>query len=80
MRFLEFLPSSVKLFAILYFIIMGFIYALQRNRAQPIVIPGDIYIHKNQKYIYIPLGLTFVLTLIFFLVFNNIRKRWGIEF
>lgn len=72
--------SSLKLFAILYFILMGFIYALQRNRARPIIVPGDIYIQKNQKYVYIPLGFTFVLTLILFLILNNIRIRMGIEF
>lgn len=72
--------TSIKLFAIIYFVIMGFIYALQRNRARPIIIPGDIYVQKNQKSIYIPLGLTFVLTLLLFLILNNIRIKMGVEF
>lgn len=59
---------------------MGFIYAFQRNRARPIIVPGDIFIQKNQKYVYIPLGLTFILTLVLFLIINNIRVRMGIEF
>ena len=72
--------NSFKLFAIIYAVIMGFVYALQTNKARPIIVPGDIYIQKNQKYVYIPLGLTFVLALVFFLILNNIRIRMGIEF
>lgn len=72
--------SSIKLFAVLYFIIMALIYALQRNKGKPIIAPGDIYIQKNQKYVYIPLGLSLILTILAFLIFNNIRIKWGIEF
>ena len=72
--------SSIKLFLTIYFICMGFIYALQSRRSIPVVIPGDIFISKGQKKIYIPLGLTLVLTLIIFLILNNIRKKMGIEF
>ena len=72
--------SSIKLFLIIYFICMGFIYALQSRRSIPVMVPGDIYISKGQKKIYIPLGLTFILTLIIFLILNNIRLKMGVEF
>ena len=72
--------SSIKLFAILYFISIAFIYALQRKRGIPVIVPGDIYIRKEQKYVYIPLGMSLILTLILFLIFNNIRIKMGVEF
>lgn len=71
--------SSIKLFGIIYFIIIAFIYALQRQKSIPAIVPGDILILKGQKRIYIPLGLSFIITLIVFLILNNIRVRMGIE-
>lgn len=72
--------SSIKLFLIIYFICMAFIYALQSRRSIPVIIPGDILILKGQRNIYIPLGMTFVISLIFFLILNNIRLKMGIQF
>lgn len=74
------MASSIKLFLTLYFISVAFIYALQSRRFSPIIVPGDIYIVKGQKRVYIPLGLSFIMTLVIFLILNNIRKRMGIEF
>jgi len=72
--------GSIKLFAILYFIIISFVYALQRKRAMPVIVPGDIYIPKGQGHIYIPLGLTTILTLISFLIIKNLAEKFGVEF
>lgn len=72
--------NSIKLFATIYIVIMGFIYLLQRKRAMPIIVPGDIYIHQAQKFIYIPLGLTFILTLVVYLILKSIAKQLGVEF
>ncbi len=74
------MSSSIKLFFILYFISIAFIYALQRQRGIPVIVPGDIFVQKEGKKIYIPLGLSFILTLVLFLILNNIRKRLGVEF
>lgn len=74
------MASSIKLFLILYFIAVAFIYALQRQSGTPVIIPGDIYIQNGARRIYIPLGSSFVLTLVLFLILNSIRKRLGVEF
>lgn len=74
------MASSIKLFLSLYLIVIAFIYALQRRSGAPVIIPGDIFIQKGERQIYIPLGSSFVLTLIFFLILNNIRQRLGVEF
>lgn len=74
------MTSSIKLFLTLYFISIAFIYALQRQKGIPVIVPGDILILRANKKIYIPLGMSFIITLILFLILNNIRVKMGVEF
>jgi len=70
--------ENIKLFAILFFISMAFIFALQKKGGNPIIIPGDIYIRKNQKYIYIPISSTFLLTLIIYIILSSLKRKFGL--
>lgn len=52
----------------IYIVVIGLIYALMRNSGIPKLVPGDIYINKAGKQIYIPLGASLIITTIIFLI------------
>lgn len=67
--------KGLHVFVLFYVLSVAFIYALNRRFAKPpIVIPGDIYISKAAKKIYIPLGSSLILTIILFLILRRFIK------
>lgn len=70
MGFLE----SLKAFLLIYFISIGFIYALQRKLSSPIIIPGDLYIKKPTRSLYIPFGSSIVVTIVIFSIFRKLAS------
>jgi hypothetical protein len=63
--------DTLKIFGIFYFISVAFMYMLFYRGGQPVIIPGDIYIKKSPRTIYIPTGGAFVLALILFLLLKR---------
>lgn len=61
-------------FGLIYFISIGIVYYLSARSSGPIVIPGDIYIRKAGRTIYVPIASPLVVAAIIFLV---IRKFLG---
>lgn len=55
-------------FVIIYLIIMAFLYALIKRSGVPFTIPGDIYIHKGDTKIYIPLATAFLISIVIFII------------
>lgn len=60
--------EKIQIFVLIYFIVMVLLYALIYKAGVPFLLPGDIYIHKGQRRIYIPLGTTLIITLVLFLI------------
>jgi hypothetical protein len=63
------MTTAIGFFALIYFTVMAFVYALSRKAGVPLVLPGDVYISNGTNKVYIPLGTTFIITLILFLIF-----------
>jgi hypothetical protein len=66
--------ESLKAFLLIYFISIGFVYALQRKLSSPIIVPGDLYIRKPTRSLYIPFGSSIVITVIIFLIFRKLAS------
>ncbi len=66
--------DQIKAFFIIYFISVAFIYGLQSRSVEPIIVPGDIYVKKGLKGIYIPLGSSLLLTIVLFLIFKKLAS------
>lgn len=58
----------VKMYFFIYIIVIALIYALMRKSGVPKLVPGDIYINKAGRQIYIPVGASFILTTIIFII------------
>ena len=68
--------SILKLFATLYLISFGLILALNKKTGNPIVLPGDIYINKAQRKIYLPIGSSLNLSLVLaFILYKVYGKK-----
>lgn len=64
----------VRVYFLIYVVVIALLYGLMRQTGVPKLVPGDIYINKAGKQIYIPLGASFIITsLIFALLFSAIR-------
>lgn len=57
-----------KLFFLIYVIVVGLIYALTRRSGIPKLVPGDIFIAKAGRTIYVPLGASLIITSIIFAI------------
>ena len=58
----------------IYTVVVALLYALMRNSGIPKLVPGDIYIQKAGRKIYIPIGASFIATsLIFAFLFKYIK-------
>lgn len=64
----------VQAFGLIYVISVGFVYYLSSKTSGPIVIPGDIYIRKAGRTVYIPLASPLVVAIIIFVI---LRKFLG---
>ena len=67
----------IKVLGIIYFVSLGFIYAFAAKTGPPFVLPGDIYIHKAAKRIYIPLGSAAILTVVIYLILRGLMNRFA---
>jgi hypothetical protein len=68
----------VKAFFLIYVIAIAAMYYLNYRSGRPIVIPGDIYFRRGQRMIYFPLGSSFVLALVLFLLFKRFVAGYAI--
>jgi hypothetical protein len=64
--------EAIKFFGILYFLAAAFMYYLSQRGGQPPIIPGDIYIKKGPRTIYIPTGSSFIIAAILFLLLRKL--------
>lgn len=64
----------VQAFGLIYFISIGIVYYLSSRSSGPIVIPGDIYIRKAGRTIYVPLASPLLVAAI---IFIGLRKLMG---
>lgn len=64
----------VQAFGLIYVISVGFIYYLSSKTSGPIVIPGDVYIRKAGRTVYIPLASPLVVAIVIFVI---LRKFLG---
>jgi hypothetical protein len=64
-----------KVFLLLYIISIAVMYFLFSRGGNPPVLPGDLYIVKGSKRIYIPFGGSLILTIILYVIFTLIRGK-----
>jgi hypothetical protein len=58
----------VKAFFLVYFIVIALIFGLSRGYGSTKLLPGDVYIQKAGRVIYIPIGSSLLLTIIIFVI------------
>ena len=58
----------VRIYFLIYVVVVALLYGLMRNTGIPKLVPGDIYIKKAGRQIYIPLGASFIITSIIFAI------------
>lgn len=68
----------IKAFFLIYIIAIGSMFYLSSKGSGPIVLPGDIYFRKGTKMIYFPLGSSFFLALILFILFIKFIAKYAI--
>jgi len=56
----------IRTFLLIYFIVVALIFGLLRNAAKARLVPGDIFISKAGRTIYIPLGSSLIVTTLIF--------------
>jgi hypothetical protein len=61
----------VKAFLLIYVVAIGGMYYVSSRLSGPVVFPGDIYFRRGPRLIYVPLGSSFILTIILFILFLN---------
>lgn len=66
--------SSGKVFLIIWVISVAIMYFLASKPGNPLVLPGDIYTRKGMNKIYIPLGSSFFLAIIIFVLLKIFVK------
>lgn len=59
-------------FALIYLIALAFVIYISSRTGGPIVIPGDIYIKKSGRTLYVPLASSLVVSVIIFLILRNL--------
>jgi Protein of unknown function (DUF2905) len=61
----------VKLIGMIYLISVGFVIYISSRASGPIIIPGDIYVRKAGRTLYIPLASSLVVTIVIFLILRK---------
>ena len=69
--------TGLQIFLLLYLVVVSllYVYATKGGGEVPWLLPGDFYIHKGTKRIYIPLGSSLIITIILFLILNGLRNK-----
>jgi hypothetical protein len=62
--------QSIKVFGWLLVISVGFLYYFSGRFENPPMLPGDFYIKKAGRKIYIPISSAIALTIVLFLLLN----------
>jgi hypothetical protein len=62
--------QTLKVFLLLYVITFIGMYVVTGKGASPIILPGDLYIKKAGKTIYVPMGSALILSGILLLIFK----------
>ena len=62
--------SGVKIFFILWGISIAGMYYMFTRSGGPLVLPGDIYIKKGDKTIYFPIGSSFFIAIVLYVVLS----------
>lgn len=60
--------NAIKAFLMLYVIALALVYSFAGKSANPLIVPGDIYIVKAGKRLYIPISSSLIITIILFLL------------
>lgn len=66
--------QGIKAFLLLYIIATGFMYYLSYRGKNPILLPGDFYIKRFSKVIYIPIGSSLIVATILYAALAFLRK------
>jgi hypothetical protein len=61
-----------KLFALIYVIVVGFIYGMTKRSGIPKLFPGDIFIQKSGRTIYAPTGAALMISGLIFLILYSV--------
>lgn len=65
-----------KVFFLLYIISVAVMYFLYtKGGSNPPVLPGDFYIRKGAKRVYLPFGGSLIITIILYVILTIIRGR-----
>lgn len=64
----------IRSFLLIYFVVVALIFGLLRNSAKAKLVPGDIFIQKAGRTIYIPLGSSLLITALAFAVLVKYLK------
>ena len=67
--------GGFELFLLIYIVIIGLLYMFASKGGVPWMLPGDIYIAKGTRNIYIPLGTSLIITVLIFLILNHLKPR-----
>ncbi|OGM13608.1 hypothetical protein A3A76_03170 [Candidatus Woesebacteria bacterium RIFCSPLOWO2_01_FULL_39_23] len=66
--------GGIKLFFLLWAISAAIAYFQFSKPGNPMVLPGDIYIRKMSKVLYIPTGTSFYLAIVLFIIVKFLFK------
>jgi hypothetical protein len=58
----------IRSFLLIYLIVVALIFGLLKNAAKAKIVPGDIFIQKAGRTIYIPLGSSLIVTALVFAI------------
>jgi hypothetical protein len=61
---------TLRVFILLYVISVAGLYMLSGRGSSPIIMPGDFYIKKAGRTIYVPLGSSLIVSTILLVVFK----------
>lgn len=66
--------ETIKIFGVFYFISFAFMYYLSYKYRLPVTIPGDVFIKKGPRTIYIPIASALLLAILLFVVLRALFK------
>ncbi|OGM61390.1 hypothetical protein A2955_00320 [Candidatus Woesebacteria bacterium RIFCSPLOWO2_01_FULL_37_19] len=60
--------QAVKLFFLLYVVVVAIIYSMARRTGPPWMLPGDFYRVHGPNRIYLPFGTSLIINIILFII------------
>jgi len=70
--------SKIEIFGLLYLISAAIMYLLFSRGGGSNPFPGDIFMKKGSRTMYLPVGSAFFLTIILYILLNMLKKKAGV--